>query len=99
MVSLTPEERFRLILAASGRGDEAERDRLVNAAERITLSMPDHSPFAHAFSELALLVFVEMLEDAARYNDAFARPARPATSSATTKPKWTQAPKPKRRRT
>src|SRR5262245_39764486 len=27
--NLTPEERFRLILAASGRGDESERDRLV----------------------------------------------------------------------
>lgn len=70
---LTPEERFRLILAASGRGDEAERDRLATAAERITLSMPDHSPFAHAFSELALLVYVELLEEAARYNDALLR--------------------------
>ena len=27
---LTPEERFRLILAAGGRGDEAEQDRLVS---------------------------------------------------------------------
>jgi hypothetical protein len=68
--SLTPEERFRLILAASGRGDEAERDRLARAGRRITLSMPDHSPYGHAFQELALLTFVELLEDAARYHDA-----------------------------
>ena len=35
---LTSEERFRLILAASGRGDEAERDRLISAGGRIALS-------------------------------------------------------------
>src|SRR5262245_29894012 len=68
---LTPEERFRLILAAGGRGDEAERDRLVNAGERITLSMPDHSPYAHAFDELARLIFIELLETAAGYLDAY----------------------------
>jgi hypothetical protein len=71
--SLTPEERFRLILAAGGRGDTAERDRLVKAGERITLSMPDHSPYAQAFDELALLVFIELLEEAAGYFDAFHR--------------------------
>jgi hypothetical protein len=67
--NLTAEERFRLILAASGRGDEAERDRLGHAGGRITLSMPDHSPYAHAFSELAHLTFIELLEEAARYRD------------------------------
>jgi hypothetical protein len=71
--SLTPEERFRLILAASGRGDEAERDRLANAARRINLSTPDHAPFARAFDELALLTFIELVEDAARYFDALER--------------------------
>jgi hypothetical protein len=69
--SLTPEERFRLILAARGRGDEAERDRLVNAGQRITLSMQDHAPYAHAFDELALLIFIELLEESARYFDAW----------------------------
>jgi hypothetical protein len=67
--SLMPEERFRLILAASGRGDEAERDRLAHAGPRITLTMPDHSAYGHAFEELALLVFLELLEEAARYHD------------------------------
>jgi hypothetical protein len=71
--SLTPEERFRLIVAASARGDHAEQDRLVNAGRRITLSMPDHSPYAHAFEELALLTFMELLEEAARYLEAFYR--------------------------
>jgi hypothetical protein len=64
---LTPKERFRLILAASGRGDEAERDRLENAGGSITLTTQDHAPYARAFDELALLVFIELLEDAARF--------------------------------
>jgi hypothetical protein len=68
--TLTPEERFRLIFAASGRGDEAERDRLVNAAPRLTLTMPAYSPFAHAFQELSLLTYIELLDDAAFYGDA-----------------------------
>ena len=68
---LTPVERFRLILAAGARGDEAEQDRLVNAGQRITLAMQDHAPYGDAFSELALLVFIELLEEAARYEEAF----------------------------
>jgi hypothetical protein len=67
---LTPEERFRLILAAGARGDHAEQDRLANAGSRITLSMRDHAPYAAAFDELALLVFIELLEEAARYWEA-----------------------------
>jgi hypothetical protein len=46
---LTPEERFRLIEAAGGRGDTAEQDRLANVGQRITLSMRDFAPFALAF--------------------------------------------------
>jgi hypothetical protein len=68
--ALTPEERFRLIFAASGRGDEAERDRLVNTGPRLTLTMPAHSPFAHAFQELSWLTYIELLDDAACYGDA-----------------------------
>ena len=70
--ALTPEERFRLILAASGRGDEAEAARLVNAGGKITLSMPDHAPFAQAFNDLALLTFIELVDEAARYQAALA---------------------------
>jgi hypothetical protein len=54
---LAPEERFRLILAAGARGDEAERDRLRHSGERITLRMEDHAPWAHAFDELAMIEF------------------------------------------
>jgi hypothetical protein len=70
--SLTPEERFRLILAASGRGDEAERDRLAHAGGRITLSMPGHAPYAQAFNDVSLLTFMELLDEAASYQEAFA---------------------------
>jgi hypothetical protein len=69
--SLTPEERFRLILAAGARGDDAERERLVKAGGRITLSMQDHAPYAHAFNELARLVFIELLEEATLYHDTY----------------------------
>lgn len=68
---LTPEERFRLILAASGRGDDVERDRLARTAQRITLSMPDHSSHAHAFRELAMLTYIELLHDAHCYAVTF----------------------------
>jgi len=70
---LTPEERFRLILAATGRGDGAERDRLIRAGGRTTLSMSDHAPYVEAFNSLAMHVFIDLLEEAARYHDAFDR--------------------------
>jgi hypothetical protein len=70
---LTPEERFRLMLAAGARGDKAEQDRLVRAGQRITLSVQDHAPYAHAFEELARMIYLELLEEAAQYFDHFAR--------------------------
>jgi hypothetical protein len=70
---LTAEERFRLILAAGARGDEAEATRLLNSAGTATFSTADHAPFARAFDELATLVFLELLEEAARYHDALTR--------------------------
>jgi hypothetical protein len=70
---LTPEERFRLILAAGARGDEGEQARLAAAGKRITLSMPDHAPYAHAFDELARTTFLDLLEVAAFYLDTFHR--------------------------
>jgi hypothetical protein len=71
--SLTPEERFKLIVAAGSRGDEAEQDRLHNAGRQITLSCPEHSPYARAFDELATLVYIELVEEAARYQEALDR--------------------------
>jgi hypothetical protein len=68
---LTPDERFRLILAAGGRGDEAERNRLVRAGGRLTVSLQDHAPFAQAFNELSSATYMDLLDTAARYIEAF----------------------------
>src|SRR5262249_22506241 len=63
----------KLILAASGRGDEAERARLVNAAAEITLVWRDHAPYGNALNALLLLTFIELLAGAADYLDAIRR--------------------------
>jgi len=68
---LTPEERFRLIVAAGARGDCAEADRLIGAGQRLTLQMGDYAPFCHAFNELSHLIFIELLDTAAAYLEAF----------------------------
>ena len=69
---LTPEDRFRLILAASGRGDEVERDRLIRAGKHITVSRQDHAPYACAFQEVSRLTFLQVIEEVARYFDVLA---------------------------
>jgi hypothetical protein len=71
--SLSPAERFKLILAAGARGDEAKQQRLINAGRDITLSGPDHSPYARAFDELATLCYIELLEETTRYLEALDR--------------------------
>jgi len=70
---LTPEERFRLLLAASARGDAAERARLISAGQTIRLVMADHAPYAAAFHEVALALFTDLVEEAAVYQDASRR--------------------------
>jgi len=70
---LGAEERFRLILAAGARGDEAEQGRLCQTAPLITLRFSHHAPWAHAFDQLATLVYVELLDEVARHQDAFER--------------------------
>ena len=64
---LTPEERFRLMMAADARGDETELHRLRDTGTQITLSMPIQAPYAHAFQEMLLSTYIELLEDAALY--------------------------------
>jgi hypothetical protein len=68
---LSAEERFRLIVAAGDRGDDAEQKRLSNASKRISFSNVDYSPFAQALQELAILIYLELVEEAAMYRDAF----------------------------
>src|SRR4051794_15145890 len=58
-------------MSAGIRGDAAERERLVNAAGTITLTMQDYRPVAVAFRKLANLLFLELLDCAARYREAF----------------------------
>ena len=70
---LGAEERFRLILAAGARGDEAEQDRLCLTAPRVTLTYSHHAPWSQAFDQLATLVYVELLEEVAKHQDAFER--------------------------
>jgi hypothetical protein len=65
--TLNPHERFTLIFLAGARGDKAEQARLVAAGEQITLSMQDYAPYAHAFNELALVVYIELLAEASSY--------------------------------
>ena len=68
---ISPEERFRLIMAASGRGDEVERDRLAMSGSRMTVSIQDHAPFALAFSDLGNWTFIDLVEDASQYLSSF----------------------------
>jgi hypothetical protein len=66
---LSAEERFRLILAASGRDDTIEREKLVAAGPVRNLALADHWPYAQAFSEISMFSFMELLEEAAIYHD------------------------------
>jgi hypothetical protein len=69
---LSAEERFRLILAACSRNDEAEADRLRNVGKRIALSILDHSPYVDAFQDLLFVNYIDLLEDAALYLESIA---------------------------
>jgi hypothetical protein len=68
---LSAEERFRLIMAAHERGDEAEAKRLKNASKRITFSTLDYAPYAQAFLELAHLILPALVNDATAFDNAF----------------------------
>jgi hypothetical protein len=67
---LKPEERFRLILAAGARGDIAERDRLSSTSRLLALRIRDFVPWAQAFSEVSMIIFMGLVEEAAEYQEA-----------------------------
>lgn len=69
---LTPRERLPLILAASVRGDEAERDRLARSAPRVGLRVQDYFGLSQAFVEVSHLHFMESLDFAGHYLEALA---------------------------
>ncbi len=68
---LTAEERFRLAMAALGRDDEAECDRLARTGSLITLTTWEYVPYKAAFDELKLLVYIRLLEDASYFQQTF----------------------------
>jgi hypothetical protein len=70
---LTPKERFSLIPAASDRGDATELDWLTAAASRTGLSMADHTPYTSVVIDLGERIFMELVEEAASYCEAFER--------------------------
>jgi hypothetical protein len=69
--ALTPEERFKLVVAAVDRDDEADRARLVAAAERRTFQMPDYAPFIDAYHDLVFASFPHLLDAAAEFLERY----------------------------
>jgi hypothetical protein len=63
--NLTPQERLPLIVAASLRGDEAERGRLMRSAPTACYKLPDYYGLAKGVERLALLHLLELLDLAA----------------------------------
>jgi hypothetical protein len=58
---LTPRERLPLIMAASARGDEQERSRLMASAPRVAYQVPDHFGLAMSFQEVGNHHFMQLL--------------------------------------
>lgn len=64
---LTPTERLPLILAASGRGDEAERNRLAQSAPKEAFRLPDYHGRAEGLIFASVFQLLEMLDLTVRY--------------------------------
>jgi len=69
--TLTPEERFALLVAAQARGDQAEYRRLQDAAPRVAVSEQTHQPITLAFLEISWAKFVQLSDLAANILTAF----------------------------
>jgi hypothetical protein len=64
---LTPPERVPLIIAATLRGDDVERERLIDTAPVETFGLPDYQGHAFALSEAGKFYRMEQLELVAQY--------------------------------
>jgi hypothetical protein len=64
---LSPKERLPLILAASARGDEAERNRLAYSAPTVDYRRPDYYGLAEGMLLACKFHLLEMLDMAAFY--------------------------------
>jgi hypothetical protein len=65
--ALAPLERLPLIMAAATRGDEAERDRLIQSAPRQTWSLPDYWGASTALQAVSHYHLLTLLDLAAGY--------------------------------
>jgi hypothetical protein len=70
---LTPMERYALIQAAIGRGDEKERQRLMQSAPQVRYFADHHWGVATAYGFLANILFMKLLAIAAGCFEALAR--------------------------
>jgi hypothetical protein len=64
---LTPRERLPLILAASARGDETEKDRLARSAPQRRYQLPDYHGLGDGLIQVSLRHMVERLNLAAQF--------------------------------
>jgi hypothetical protein len=64
---LTPRERLPLLIAAGRRGDDAERERLIRAAPRVSYRVTDYHGLADAMQLVVMWHLVERLDLGARY--------------------------------
>jgi hypothetical protein len=69
---LSAPERLALLLAATARGDEVERVRLLETAPRLALSVPHQFGLTESFLLLSQLQFMELLDVAGSYLAALA---------------------------
>jgi hypothetical protein len=67
---LTPEERVPLLIAAMGRGDDLEVDRLLQTSKKETWTRGSHGGYAHAVLELTSLHREQLLDLAAVFHHA-----------------------------
>ena len=66
---LKPIERFRLVLAASERKDDADLDKLKASGKLLQFAASDDYPYQRAFISLAHWTFMGVLEEAADYRE------------------------------
>ena len=64
---LAPKERLPLIVAASLRGDDLERERLMNSAPRHLYRLPDYHWLADDLQSLVLILNSKLLDLAVSY--------------------------------
>jgi hypothetical protein len=65
--TLTPRERYPLMVAARDRGDAVEAERLEREAPFGTFSVPNYRGMAEGMADISLLHLIELLDMAAKF--------------------------------